>query len=416
MAPHSSVFQTCLRTTVLAVALSCAGACAFQDVRESPPGVYALDPVDESRIPVLFVHGINDSPARFSYLIEHLDRMRFQPWMYSYPSDVHLAAVADDLQETMLKMRRLYRFHSIAIVGHSMGGLVARGFILRNERKASVDDIPLFVSISTPWEGHAAAALGARFAPDVPDVWHDIAPGSEYLRSLFEAPLPERTRHYLLFTFHRRNGSFGASGDHTVTVASQLADPAQREAARVYGFDDTHVGVLRNPELASLLNQLLNEAFPSPGSGIGEMPSKAARTESERDDRDTQHDRIASDQPEQRQGSRPGPGENENAEHDRNEPRKDEPQLAPYLLAKPDCAEDLEQARGDRPERDVEEQHETRHRGMHECKGTDRNPRDAGEHKKPPVLLLLAAGKPGDQPDRAVDEKDRSDDEGQGDQ
>jgi hypothetical protein len=47
-----------------------------------------------------------------------------------------------------------------------------------------------------------------------------------------------------------------------VSVASQLALAAQSGALRVYGFDDTHVGILSNPEASKLVNDLLETAFP----------------------------------------------------------------------------------------------------------------------------------------------------------
>jgi hypothetical protein len=37
--------------------------------------------------------------------------------------------------------------------------------------------------------------------------------------------------------------------------------PAQTNAVRIYGFDDTHVGVLRNPDVSRLLNELLAKSF-----------------------------------------------------------------------------------------------------------------------------------------------------------
>jgi pimeloyl-ACP methyl ester carboxylesterase len=424
MAPHRPALGICLHATLVAIALLCASGCTFRDIRKNAPGVYALEPVDERRIPILFVHGINDSPARFSYLMEHLDRRRFQPWVYSYSSNEHLASVADDLYETVREMRQTYRFRSLAVVGHSMGGLVSRGFILRNERSAPSGEIPLFVSISTPWDGHAGAARGVRFSPSVAKVWYDMTPGSEYLRSLFETPLPAGTRHYLLFTFHRKQSSFGESGDRTVTVASQLAVAAQHEAARVFGFDDTHVGILQNPELASLLNRLLNETFPatgenfasSSGSGTSEVSTEAARTEGQRDHRDPQDDRVGRNDPQKRQRSRSRPGENQHAERDRHDSREDEPELASYFLAKPDCAEDFEETRRDGPERHIEEKHESRHRRMQECENAHDDSGDAREHQQPPVLLLLATGKSGDEPDRTVDKKDRPEDQRQGDE
>ncbi len=227
----------------------------FDAMFDLHPGIYFLGPHDPGKIPVLFVHGINGSPANFTYLIERLDRSRFEPWVYSYPSGVRLAAVADHLNQTMAKLQLRYRIRRFAVVAHSMGGLVSRGFLLR--RAASTTQVPLFVTLSTPWDGHDAAKLGVKYAPAVVEVWHDMSPGSAYLQSLFSRPLPRGTVHHLIFTFNRNSASLGASGDRTVTVASQLRVEAQREAARLYGFDDSHDGVLEDPEVSARLNDLL---------------------------------------------------------------------------------------------------------------------------------------------------------------
>jgi pimeloyl-ACP methyl ester carboxylesterase len=229
-------------------------------VATTHPGVYFLGPFDANRVPVLFVHGMNGSPANFSYLVQHVDRTRFQPWVYSYPSGAQLEAVADHLDHTIRQLQARQHFGPMAIVAHSMGGLIARGFILRHAKNAPADAIPLLVTISTPWEGHAAAE---RVPPAV-NIWRDIVPGSVYLTSLFSTQLPATTRYYLLFTFNRKTVSFGPSSDRTVSVASQLSAHAQEEAVRVVGFDDTHDGVLRNPDVAALLNQVLAATFPGP--------------------------------------------------------------------------------------------------------------------------------------------------------
>jgi len=224
----------------------------------SRAGVYFLEPYDPRRIPVLFVHGINGTPASFEYLIEHLDRSRFQAWVYYYPSGVHLDSIAGHLDQTMAKLKLRYGFQRCAVVAHSMGGLVSRGFIQRHAG-ATTNNIPLFVTLSTPWGGHKSAELGVKKAPVVVRVWHDMAPGSDYQKSLYVAPLPADLQHHLVFTFNRSSRSFGESDDHSVTVASQLLPQAQRDAAKMYGFDDTHTGVLRNPQVSLLINQLLGE-------------------------------------------------------------------------------------------------------------------------------------------------------------
>jgi pimeloyl-ACP methyl ester carboxylesterase len=227
----------------------------------SHPGVYFLQPYDPQKIPVLFVHGITGSPANFAYLIEHLDRTRFQAWVYNYPTGINLAAVADHLNQTIEKIQFHYHARRIAVVSHSMGGLVARGFMLRHALTSGTGEIPLFVSMSTPWEGLDSAAFGVKYSPVVVDVWRDVAPGSDYLQSLFAVALPKETKFHLMFAFHRKSASFGESDDETVSVASALGSRAQREAVRIYGFDDSHNGILEDPATSTLLDRLLTETF-----------------------------------------------------------------------------------------------------------------------------------------------------------
>lgn len=219
------------------------------------PGVYFLEPYDPTRIPVLFVHGIEGSPLNFTHLIANLDRSKFQPWIYYYPSGARLGRVADHLAQTMLELEVRYRVPQVAVVAHSMGGLVSRGYLLRRSGGARV---PLFITLSTPWGGHNAAQMGVEYAPTVVRSWYDMAPGSEYLQTLFETGL-NGTEHHLLFSFRRSSTSFGESGDGVVTLASELRPEAQQQARALYGFDDTHTGILADAAAVALVNRLLAE-------------------------------------------------------------------------------------------------------------------------------------------------------------
>jgi pimeloyl-ACP methyl ester carboxylesterase len=241
----------------------------FDFLFEARPGVYFLEPYSSQKTPVLFVHGANGTPADFRYLIGHLDRSRFQPWVYYYPSGVHLGMIADHLDQTVKRLQLSYGANRLLLVAHSMGGLVSRGFLLRNQTENKRTDIPLFVSISTPWGGMPSAAEGVKHAPTVVRAWYDLAPGSAYLREIYfrdpgqstqHRPLPPGTSHHLLFGFQRDRRSFGESDDHTVSLVSQLYPGAQQDATRLYGFDATHESILESPEVSSLVNQLLNEA------------------------------------------------------------------------------------------------------------------------------------------------------------
>jgi hypothetical protein len=150
-----------------------------------------------------------------------------------------------------------------------MGGLVSRGFLLRYQESGGGAATPLLVTLATPWGGHRGAELGVRTAPVVVKVWIDMAPGSEYQRALYykdpatQRRLPQNTPHHLLFTFKQGSATFGEANDGVVAVASQLSREAQRDAARLYGFNETHMGVLQSEEVSALLNELLR-AIPAP--------------------------------------------------------------------------------------------------------------------------------------------------------
>jgi len=241
----------------------------FDFVFNVRPGVYFLQAYDPTKIPVLFVHGIQGTPRSFRFLIEHLDTATFQPWVAYYPSGASLSLCAEYLSQIMDKLRLQYGVKRLVVVAHSMGGLVARGFLLRYLEAAHHSEIPLFVTMATPWSGHKSAESGVRYAPAVVRSWYDMSPDSRFLRELFyqdpdtvqrRRTFPRSLAHHLLFAFNRNSASFGASDDRVVTVASQLRAEAQREASRLYGFDLTHTSMLEAPEVAHLLNEILASA------------------------------------------------------------------------------------------------------------------------------------------------------------
>jgi pimeloyl-ACP methyl ester carboxylesterase len=235
------------------------------------PGVYFLEPFDAKKIPVLFVHGINGTPLNFRYLVEHLDRTKYQPWLYYYPSGVRLSGLAEHLDQTMKNLQLQHGFTRYYVIAHSMGGLVSRGFLLRNQSGDSRASVPLYITISTPWGGHKAAQAGVNYAPAVVYVWNDMVPHSAYLTDLFfsnhdgvpwHRPLPPGIQHHLLFGFKHRGTMTGECSDSTVTLASQLYPGAQEDASRLYGLDETHMSILDSLETSRLVNRLLAGASP----------------------------------------------------------------------------------------------------------------------------------------------------------
>ena len=240
------------------------------------PGVYFLEPYRGDRIPVLFIHGIGSTPAVFAPLVAALDRERFQPWVFFYPSGLPLRDLGKALASLIAELQLREGFTRLAVVGYSMGGLVARSFVLEWEGLSDRPLVPLFVSIATPFGGEpraAGAAEGGSGLPPgtaLPLCFQDLAPSSAFLRELFfvsdgvARPLPAGTRHHLIFAFRRKPGRTGASGDGIVELSSQLRPEAQQQAASLFGVDANHVGVLSDPATAARVNALLAAAFEAP--------------------------------------------------------------------------------------------------------------------------------------------------------
>ena len=239
----------------------------YDFIFEAGAGVYFLEPYAPERTPVLFVHGALGTPRDFAYLIERLDRERFQPWVYYYPSGAKLTRVDEHLSQALVQLEQQYGLRRMLVVAHSMGGLVARGFLLHHVEDVGSGVPRLLVTLATPWGGFESARLGVERSPAVVYSWRDVAPGGAYLHELFHREpygarrhLPPTVPHHMLFAHRRDETSFGWSSDGVVDVASQLRPEAQDEAASIYGYDETHVGILRDAGVAERLNQLLRAA------------------------------------------------------------------------------------------------------------------------------------------------------------
>ncbi|MGC4014694.1 MAG: alpha/beta hydrolase [Luteolibacter sp.] len=108
-------------------------------IRLLRPGNYAntarmtrLQLYDPQRIPVLFVHGLQDTPATWAPMVQGLladpvIRKKYQFWVYSYPSGYPYPYSASLLRHELDAVNAAFPDHKkIIIVGHSMGGIISR--------------------------------------------------------------------------------------------------------------------------------------------------------------------------------------------------------------------------------------------------------------------------------------------------
>ncbi len=91
-----------------------------------------LQMYDPNRIPVIFVHGLQDTPASWTPMINALYedpdiRRRYQFWVFSYPSGYPYPYSAALFRKELDGVNKAFPNHKkIVLVGHSMGGIISR--------------------------------------------------------------------------------------------------------------------------------------------------------------------------------------------------------------------------------------------------------------------------------------------------
>ena len=230
-------------------------------LRKGSAGIFFQEPYDPQRIPVLFVPGVRGSPRNFRYMIETLDRSRFQVWLFNYPSGFRIESVATLLHDLLAELERKYRYDTLFITAHSAGGLVTQSYLKSNFSEGAL--VKLLVSFSTPWMGNSLAGVGSRNPLVTVPSWKDLTPDSDFLISLrkptqTDFPLPP---HYVFFGY-RRDPSLltTASSDSVISVASQVPPWIQDQSERYWGYDTTHIGILSNALVLRRYKALLESA------------------------------------------------------------------------------------------------------------------------------------------------------------
>lgn len=126
-------------TVPLAVMLASTDPKKLELNRLLRPGKYAetaricrLQPYDPKKTVVLVVHGLMDSQATWTPMINHLRadpfiRANYQFWFYSYPSGYPYPHSAAILRRNLDAIEKAYPLgKDMVVIGHSMGGCISR--------------------------------------------------------------------------------------------------------------------------------------------------------------------------------------------------------------------------------------------------------------------------------------------------
>ncbi len=202
--------------------------------------------------PVVLVHGYAMSRAYFLLLTARLGRAGLGPFYgFEYWTLGKVASAARRLGEFVEELCRFHGVDAVDLVGHSMGGVVARYYLALGGGASRVRHL---VTLGSPHSGTEVSYFG------VGRPVHELLPGSALLARLEAAGLPRGVRALAVWS----------RGDSMVWSPEQ----AQLPGARMVAFDDLgHLGLLASRRVAREVAGFLSEE----ADARTESPSSTAR-------------------------------------------------------------------------------------------------------------------------------------------
>jgi triacylglycerol lipase len=143
--------------------------------------------VEAAGTPILLVHGLVDNRSIFTLLRRHLRRRGFgRVWTINYRIwTTDLRDAARQLAASVEAICEQTGYDRIHVIGHSMGGLVARYYV---QCLGGDERVHTLVTLGTPHHGTRAARLFPR------GVCRQLTPGSEVVAELAEPAAGCQTR------------------------------------------------------------------------------------------------------------------------------------------------------------------------------------------------------------------------------
>ena len=218
-------------------------------------GLLTLDP-GAATTPILMVHGIVDNHSIFTRL-DRLLRARGFATVAAYDYGLLTADVARAAAGLGTVVRRLAHdtgHERVQVVGHSLGGLLARWFV---QKQGGDDVVETLVTLGTPHQGTELARL-ARVVPLLP-VARQLAPCSPVIRALAEPAPGCRTRFV----------AYASDIDHLVvpTRNARLEHP-DLDVTNVDVHGVGHLSMPHHRALAHEVADLLSRAAPDHAGGL----------------------------------------------------------------------------------------------------------------------------------------------------
>jgi len=216
--------------------------------------------IDVAATPILLVHGIVDNHTIFSTLGRALRRRGFTSiWTFDYGLlTVDVRATARRLAEVVTQMMAQTGYQRVHIIGHSLGGLIARYYVQRLGGDAHVHTL---VTLGTPHQGTQLARLAA-----VLPLVRQLQPESELVQELTEPAPGCRTRFI----------AFASDIDHLIVPSWRARlDHPDLHATNIAVHRIGHMSLTTNREVARQIVTALVEA------GLDGVPRSTLRPDHE---------------------------------------------------------------------------------------------------------------------------------------
>lgn len=225
--------------------------------------MFALKKLDPDKTIVIFVHGVAGTPRDFKYLVDGLDRDRYQPVFYFYPSGMPLQKLGSLLSDILkiLGENEQFQIKRAIVIAHSMGGLVSLSALNELCLNGAPAYLRGYISFNSPYGGVESAKSAIESAPAVLPVWRDVAPGSSFLERLYQGSVAPKIPFHLFFGYET-----GKSSDGTIALQSQLEHRIQFVAGRIHGFNASHEGILNDDQVRKTFNRILDDMDSDPSS------------------------------------------------------------------------------------------------------------------------------------------------------
>jgi pimeloyl-ACP methyl ester carboxylesterase len=191
--------------------------------------------------PIILLHGLFQSRTCWVWLKLALRRKGFAAlYTLKLPPWKDVESLTEDLAKRVDELRHATGLQKVHLIGHSMGGIIARNYL---QIRGGSDKVDCCVLLATPNQG-------SKLAPfSLSPLGCLMMPGSAFLQRLAAAALPDNARIITIYSRH----------DNIVVPFEN----ARLEGARNIELTRSgHMSLLFRPGMASLLAGLLEEPSP----------------------------------------------------------------------------------------------------------------------------------------------------------